>query len=216
MKNTHSDFCAIHKTNAGYRKEYRVGLEYHLSPLHVAKMRPGCHRCLLNPKAAPIMKIIQDIFSLILKFRSQLVIESWQRDPDSGALCHPGFKTMLATYKSFNDYSRFLFKGIDTLVRRLWAFAKRNERGLCITSTIFFIVNLHVTFCAVQYSHRIHSSHCVYPEANCHMDNWPLGPRAPRSKGPPNSNCNFFLDMFFRNDDTCSNNTATSFDISFA
>ena len=70
------------------------------------------YRCLLNNKAARVMKIIQDIFGLILKFRGQLISQRWQKLND-GAVVHPAFNKMCQTYKLFSEYSRFLFKGKD-------------------------------------------------------------------------------------------------------
>lgn len=57
------------------------------------------------------MKIIQDIFSLILKFRSQLVSSSWERNGPVGEVTHPNFAGLVNTYRSFHMYSFFLFRG---------------------------------------------------------------------------------------------------------
>ena len=76
------------------------------------------HRCLLNKKAKAVMKVITDIFGLILKFRNQLVSRPWQKmktqkqnGRGDGHVQHPGFLDMCATYTSFQEYSLFLFKG---------------------------------------------------------------------------------------------------------
>jgi gamma-tubulin complex component 6 len=68
-------------------------------------------RCLLNKKAGPVMKIIQDIFSLILKFRVQLINAEWYFDRDTEQMTHTNFSNMVALYKAFREYSGFLFKG---------------------------------------------------------------------------------------------------------
>lgn len=57
------------------------------------------------------MKIIQDTFSLILKFRSQLVSAPWIRDANTGEMTHPNFNNMVASYDAFKAYTLFLFKG---------------------------------------------------------------------------------------------------------
>ena len=64
------------------------------------------------------MKVITDIFGLILKFRNQLVSRPWQKmktrkqnGSGDGHVQHPGFLDMCATYASFQEYSLFLFKG---------------------------------------------------------------------------------------------------------
>ena len=71
------------------------------------------HRCLLNKKAKPVMKVITDIFGLILKFRNQLVSQPWNSHigAGDGQVQHPGFLDMCATYTSFQEYSVFLFRG---------------------------------------------------------------------------------------------------------
>ena len=62
------------------------------------------------------MKVITDIFGLILKFRSQLVSQSWRktRHDNVGSditVEHPGFEDMRKTFESFKEYSVFLFRG---------------------------------------------------------------------------------------------------------
>ena len=67
------------------------------------------------------MKIIEDIFALILKFRTQLVSHEWQSTDDVNSVSHPSFDKMCAVHKAFEDYTRFLFKGKDhTLSLRSW------------------------------------------------------------------------------------------------
>ena len=70
-----------------------------------------CLRCLLNKKAAPILKIIQDIFCLILKFCAQLSTDTWGQD-STGEAVHPNFSAMVTSYKAFKQYFVFLYKGI--------------------------------------------------------------------------------------------------------
>ena len=62
------------------------------------------------------MKIIQDIFCLILKFCSQLSSAAWGQDSGTGEVTHPNFAAMVTSYKAFREYFVFLFKG--TLVWR--------------------------------------------------------------------------------------------------
>ncbi|XP_013405608.1 gamma-tubulin complex component 6-like [Lingula anatina] len=64
------------------------------------------------------MKIIQDIFCLILKFRTQLVSYPWQRDPESGSLYHPAQSHMVHSYEQFKEFSTFLFKVVNKLALR--------------------------------------------------------------------------------------------------
>lgn len=62
-------------------------------------------RGLLTEKAAPVMNIIHSTFSLVLKFRSQLIAQPW-RGPE-----HPNFALLQQSYSTFKYYSHFLFKG---------------------------------------------------------------------------------------------------------
>ena len=57
------------------------------------------------------MNIIHSIFSLVLKFRSQLISQPW--GPASGPCGpeHPSFALMQQSYSTFKYYSHFLFKG---------------------------------------------------------------------------------------------------------
>ena len=71
----------------------------------------GLPRGLLTEKAAPVMNIIHSIFSLILKFRAQLIAQPWESQ--QGEAVHPSFIAMQQSYNTFKYYSHFLFKGKD-------------------------------------------------------------------------------------------------------
>lgn len=86
-----------------------------LHKVHTNYLDKAIFRCLLNKKAGAVMKIIQDIFSLIMKFRLQLVNAEWQHDPSTGLLTHSNFQGMVASYKVFREYSIFLFKVVNKL-----------------------------------------------------------------------------------------------------
>ena len=57
------------------------------------------------------MKIIQNIFCLVLKFCSQLSYLSWEENPDTGEITHPNFVAMTKSYNSFKQHFLFLFNG---------------------------------------------------------------------------------------------------------
>ncbi|XP_030829097.1 gamma-tubulin complex component 6 [Strongylocentrotus purpuratus] len=75
-------------------------------------------RCLLNKKAAPVMKIICDILSLVLKVRTQLTSAPWAWDASSGQVIHPCFRNIKKSYMAFKEYSGFLYKVVAKLVTR--------------------------------------------------------------------------------------------------
>ncbi|XP_047247486.1 gamma-tubulin complex component 6 isoform X1 [Girardinichthys multiradiatus] len=94
---TASDLDAIHRTHADY-------------------LNRAIFRGLLTEKAAPVMNIIHSIFSLILKFRAQLIAHPWDRQ--QGEAVHPSFIAMQQSYNTFKYYSHFLFKVVTKLVNR--------------------------------------------------------------------------------------------------
>ncbi|KAF3688593.1 Gamma-tubulin complex component 6 [Channa argus] len=94
---TASDLDAIHRMHADY-------------------LNRAIFRGLLTEKAAPVMNIIHSIFSLILKFRAQLITQPW--DSQQGEAMHPSFIAMQQSYNTFKYYSHFLFKVVTKLVNR--------------------------------------------------------------------------------------------------
>ncbi|XP_028813749.1 gamma-tubulin complex component 6 isoform X2 [Denticeps clupeoides] len=92
-----SDLDAIHRTHADY-------------------LNRAIFRGLLTEKAAPVMNIIHSIFSLILKFRAQLIAQPWDRQ--QGEAVHPSFIAMQQSYNTFKYYSHFLFKVVSKLVNK--------------------------------------------------------------------------------------------------
>ena len=78
---------------------------------HAEYLRKAIFRSLLSRKAAPVMSIISDLGTLILKLRAQLLASPWQQDPHTGHVTHPAFDVMCNTHKAFKEYSGFLFTG---------------------------------------------------------------------------------------------------------
>ncbi|XP_055878814.1 gamma-tubulin complex component 6-like [Biomphalaria glabrata] len=89
-----------------------------LCSLHERFVDRSLFRCLLDNKAVKVMKIIQDIFCLILKFRSQLVSAQWQQDAGQKTVVHGNFAVMVNTFQSFHMYSVFLFKVVSRLSQK--------------------------------------------------------------------------------------------------
>nr|XP_019567877.1 PREDICTED: gamma-tubulin complex component 6 isoform X1 [Rhinolophus sinicus] len=79
---------------------------------HAEYLHKAVFRGLLTEKAAPVMNIIHSVFSLVLKFRSQLISQPW------GPAEHPNFALMQQSYSTFKYYSHFLFKVVTKLVNR--------------------------------------------------------------------------------------------------
>ncbi|XP_054255475.1 gamma-tubulin complex component 6 [Indicator indicator] len=85
---------------------------------HAEYLNKAIFRGLLTEKAAPVMNIIHSIFSLILKFRSQLISQSWSFDAGKQMAVHPNFGLMQQSYNTFKFYSHFLFKGCPKVVSK--------------------------------------------------------------------------------------------------
>ncbi|XP_069085737.1 gamma-tubulin complex component 6 [Pleurodeles waltl] len=85
---------------------------------HAEYLNKALFRGLLTEKALPVMNIIHGIFSLILKFRVQLISYSWNYDSVKEMVIHPNFGMMQQSYKTFKYYSYFLFEVVTKLVNR--------------------------------------------------------------------------------------------------
>ncbi|KAK9399527.1 Gamma-tubulin complex component 6 [Crotalus adamanteus] len=85
---------------------------------HAEYLNKAIFRGLLTEKAAPVMNIIHSIFSLILKFRNQLISQSWNFDSSKQVAVHPNFGLMQQSYNTFKYYSHFLFNVVTKLVNR--------------------------------------------------------------------------------------------------
>ncbi|KAK2121925.1 Gamma-tubulin complex component 6 [Saguinus oedipus] len=85
---------------------------------HAEYLHKAVFRGLLTEKAAPVMNIIHSIFSLVLKFRSQLISQAWVPAGGPRGAEHPNFALMQQSYNTFKYYSHFLFKVVTKLVNR--------------------------------------------------------------------------------------------------
>ncbi|XP_062932225.1 gamma-tubulin complex component 6 isoform X2 [Cynocephalus volans] len=85
---------------------------------HAEYLHKAVFRGLLTEKAAPVMNIIHSIFSLVLKFRSQLISQAWGPTGGPQGAEHPNFALMQQSYNTFKYYSHFLFKVVTKLVNR--------------------------------------------------------------------------------------------------
>ncbi|XP_022099325.1 gamma-tubulin complex component 6-like isoform X2 [Acanthaster planci] len=110
----------IHVSWEEFQRQLKTEV-YNLDDLHqkhAEYLNKAVFRCLLNKKAAPVMKIISDILCLILKVRTQLVATAWVYNKETKQASHPGFHTIKMSYLAFKDYSEFLYKVVAKLVTR--------------------------------------------------------------------------------------------------
>ncbi|XP_077025346.1 LOW QUALITY PROTEIN: gamma-tubulin complex component 6 [Tamandua tetradactyla] len=95
-----------------------VGDLEELHRAHAEYLSKAVFRGLLTEKAAPVMNVIHSVFSLILKFRSQLISQAWGPATGPHGAEHPNFALMQQSYNTFKYYSHFLFKVVTKLVNR--------------------------------------------------------------------------------------------------
>ena len=73
-------------------------------------------RSLLSKNAAPVYKLINDIFGMISKFEMRLISHSWQEDKETGMVTHPMFSKLQQSYRAFRQCIEFLFSGMFIFV----------------------------------------------------------------------------------------------------
>ncbi|KAM3925323.1 gamma-tubulin complex component 6 [Leptodactylus fuscus] len=109
----------LHVTWSEFRNKLRTvsNLE-DIRKTHTEYLNKALFRGLLTEKAAPLMNVIHSIFSLILKFRTQLISQSWTCDKEKQIASHPNYGLMQQSYDTFKYYSDFLFEVVTKLVNR--------------------------------------------------------------------------------------------------
>uniref|UniRef100_H3BA66 Gamma-tubulin complex component 6 n=1 Tax=Latimeria chalumnae TaxID=7897 RepID=H3BA66_LATCH len=109
----------LHVTWCEFRQKLSsVGNLDEIHRTHAEYLNKAIFRGLLTEKAAPVMNIIHSIFSLILKFRTQLISQAWTYNSERQMAVHPNFAMMQQSYSTFKYYSHFLFKVVTKLVNR--------------------------------------------------------------------------------------------------
>ena len=79
--------------------------------MHEKYLNRAIFRCLLNPKAAPVLKIVRDIFACVTKF-SGLISTRMTGDQDES------WAKIEAQYNTFSQYSRYFFSLVTKLAAR--------------------------------------------------------------------------------------------------
>ncbi|XP_027971430.1 gamma-tubulin complex component 6 [Eumetopias jubatus] len=103
----------LHVTWCEFRARLaQVGDLEEIQRAHAEYLHKAVFRGLLTEKAAPVMNVIHSIFSLVLKFRSQLISQPWVPAGGPQGAEHPNFALMQQSYSTFKYYSHFLFKGL--------------------------------------------------------------------------------------------------------
>ncbi|XP_035678118.1 gamma-tubulin complex component 6-like [Branchiostoma floridae] len=110
----------IHVSWQEFCKELRENVHSldELHQRHAEYLNKAIFRSLLSRKAGPVMKVITDIFTVILKFRIQLVSHSWQFDETRNEAIHLAYPNMASSFHAFQKYSEFLYRVVKKLVAR--------------------------------------------------------------------------------------------------
>ncbi|XP_047595832.1 gamma-tubulin complex component 6 isoform X2 [Lutra lutra] len=109
----------LHVTWCEFRARLaQVGDLEDIQRAHAEYLHKAVFRGLLTEKAAPVMNVIHSVFSLVLKFRSQLISQPWVPAGGPRGAEHPNFALMQQSYSTFKYYSHFLFKVVTKLVNR--------------------------------------------------------------------------------------------------
>ncbi|CAH1265550.1 TUBGCP6 [Branchiostoma lanceolatum] len=110
----------IHVSWQEFCKELRENVHSldELHQRHAEYLNKAIFRSLLSRKAGPVMKVITDIFNVILKFRIQLVSHSWHFDETRKEAVHQAYPNMISSFHAFQKYSEFLYRVVKKLVAR--------------------------------------------------------------------------------------------------
>ncbi|XP_068200196.1 gamma-tubulin complex component 6-like isoform X2 [Palaemon carinicauda] len=81
--------------------------------LHCDLVNAIVSRCFLNKNGAVVLKLIHEVFSLMLQFRSQLKSHVWLMNDTTKKMEHPAFAGLQKTYNEFNKHAVFLHKMLE-------------------------------------------------------------------------------------------------------
>lgn len=88
-----------------------------LYTVHTVYVKTIMFRCLLNKKCAPIMKVIREIFIVIIKFYNYLRSRSWNLKENEIYYTHPNFKKLEDIFNKFQEFTNFVFRVGNKLAR---------------------------------------------------------------------------------------------------
>ncbi|KPJ06546.1 Gamma-tubulin complex component 6 [Papilio machaon] len=83
---------------------------------HVVYIKKVLFRCLLNNRSTPVMKLLNDIFTVILKFSRVLKAGEWQQNEFNGSFTHTNFIQLEELYHLFEKLAKYLHKVVTKLM----------------------------------------------------------------------------------------------------
>ncbi|CAH2041483.1 unnamed protein product, partial [Iphiclides podalirius] len=87
-----------------------------LHECHVAYVKKVLFRCLLNNRSAPVMRLLNDIFTVVLKFSRVLRAGDWQQEAPDACFTHPNFAQLEELFRLFEKLAKYLHKVITKLM----------------------------------------------------------------------------------------------------
>ncbi|CAK1543067.1 unnamed protein product [Leptosia nina] len=83
---------------------------------HVMYIKNVLFRCLLNNRSTPVMKLLNDIFTVILKFSRVLKAGEWQQKEANGYFIHTNYAQLNELYHLYEKLTKYLHKVITKLM----------------------------------------------------------------------------------------------------
>ncbi|CAH0625412.1 unnamed protein product [Chrysodeixis includens] len=83
---------------------------------HVVYIKKVLFRCLLNNRSTPVMKLLNDIFTVILKFSRVLKAGEWQQKEPNGCFTHSSFMQLEELFHLFEKLAKYLHKVVTKLM----------------------------------------------------------------------------------------------------
>ena len=117
-------------------------------------LRKAIFCSLLSRKVAPVMTVISDLGTLILKLRAQLSASPWQHNPSAGNVTHPAHDIMPNTHYVFKETLPFSSqvrcfgkRHFSQGILRSQYFGQENVLGVTEVFSISSVAELRTGFC---------------------------------------------------------------------
>lgn len=83
---------------------------------HVVYIKKVLFRCLLNNRSTPVMKLLNDMFTVILKFSRVLKAGEWQENNSNAYFTHSSFVQLEELFHLFEKLAKYLHKVVTKLM----------------------------------------------------------------------------------------------------
>ncbi|KAJ0176156.1 hypothetical protein K1T71_008330 [Dendrolimus kikuchii] len=83
---------------------------------HMVYLKKVLFRCLLNNRSTPVMKLLNDIFTVVLKFSRVLKAGEWQQKDINGNFTHSNYAQLEELFHLFEKLAKYLHKVVTKLM----------------------------------------------------------------------------------------------------